>query len=287
MMKNERRKVLKWAAVSGAAWLLAGCEKGPNPSIPGKPTVYLTTDDGPLRGSEYIDAAVREYEVPMTAFVVGKHAQSLAFRARLEAYRNNPHIRLGNHSYTHADGHYLDYYRHPQRVLRDFEHNQRALGLSEKIGRLPGRDSWRFGAWAYDADSTARAAADLLAQNGYRLYGWDLEWTHTQSGAPIGTAEQIHQKIIYQLAKGHSFTPGHLVFLMHDQMFRSRGSVEQLRSLLSLLKEDQTIRLRYIDEYPLTAPPAILKKGAAPHLIKAPVTGIGESTPVDPLKFGQ
>ncbi len=286
-MKHDRRATLKWLVGSGAALFLGGCGKGPEPGEPSRRRyqVYLTTDDGPLRGSENVDRVIRETGVPMTAFVVGRHAQSSAYRARLDAYRKNPHIRLANHSYTHADGRYADYYRHPQHVLEDFEMNARILGLSGKVGRLPGRDSWRLGGRRYDADRSARAAADLLAQHGYRLYGWDLEWTHTHSGAPIGTAEVLGRKIRHQLEKGHCYTPGHLVLLMHDQMFRGRGAMEELRRLIQSLQNDPAIELQDLENYPVFGPIRLPASSKGTKLIKGPTTGVSETTPVDPLKF--
>ena len=284
-MEKERRGFLQGLAV-GASLLLLGCQEGPKPPGEGKAqySVYLSTDDGPFRCSGNVDAVVREMEVPLAAFVVGKHARSKRYHAYLEAYRSDPYVTLANHSYSHANGHYSDYYRHPERVLEDFERNRKFLGLSDRRGRLPGRDSWRIGGRAYDADKSARAAADLLASHGYTLYGWDLEWTHTRSGKPIGSADALYRKIRYQLERGHGFTPGHLMLLMHDQMFGSVGAREELKRLITLLKEDPTIRLRALSEYPEKAPVA-QPRTQGPRLIRGSTTGIGESTPVDPMKF--
>ncbi len=284
-MEKARRGFLQGLAV-GASLLLLGCQEGPKPPGEGKAkySVYLSTDDGPMHCSEDIDALIRETEVPLAAFVVGKHARSKRYHAYLEAYRGDPYVSLANHSYTHANGHYSDYYRHPERVLEDFERNRKFLGLSGKRGRLPGRDSWRIGGRAYDADKSARAAADLLAAHGYTLYGWDLEWTHTHSGKPIGSAETFYRRIRSQLERGHSFTPGHLMVLMHDQMFGTVGAREELRRLIVLLKRDPSIRLRALSEYPENVPIGSLPI-RGPRLIRGSTTGIGESTPVDPMKF--
>jgi len=278
--------MLKYAALGAAALCLDGCAPGPSrPGGGGRYSVYLTSDDGPMRGSAYVDSAVRETRVPLTAFLVGKHATPRLFQAYLQGYRSNPYVTLANHSYTHANGHYLDYYRHPERVLADFEKNRKALGLHEMLGRLPGRDSWRLGSRAYDADRSASAAADLLAAHGYRLFGWDLEWTHAQSGRPIGTAEEIYRRAKYQLHKAHTFTPGHLVLLMHDQMFGTLHAKEELKDLIMLFKNDPEVRLRSLDAYPRSAPPHKVATRQTPRLMPAKPTGIGETTPVDPLRF--
>ncbi|WP_456392353.1 polysaccharide deacetylase family protein [Nitratifractor sp.] len=287
-MQKERRAILKWGSMAAAAWLLGGCGQGP--AVPGgseRYSVYLSSDDGPLRGSANLDAAIRETKVPLTAFVVGKHARPSLFHSYLEGYRNNPYINLANHSYTHANGRYIDYYLHPGRVLADFEKNRAVLGLVDRRGRLPGRDSWRLGGRAYDADRSARAAADLLAANGYTLYGWDLEWTHTHSGRPIGTAEDLYRRIKFQLHRGHTYTPGHLMLLMHDQMFGTLSAKRELKRLITLLKSDPQIRLRPLADYPLSAPPREAPATQGPWLIKGSPTGVGETTPVDPLHFSR
>jgi hypothetical protein len=279
--KSRREFLLGSAAVT--AMLLAGCGE-PTPGGGGRYSLYLSTDDGPLNGSGNIDAVIRETGVPLAAFVVGKHARSERYKTYLDAYRDNPHITLANHSYSHADGHYTEYYRHPGHVLEDFEKNRKLLGLRDRRGRLPGRDSWRLGGRSYDADRSATAAADLLARNGYTLYGWDLEWTHTQSGRPIGGAREIYARILAHLERGHTFTPGHLMLLLHDQMFSSLRARTELKKLILLLKNDPRIRLRPLADYPLRAPAPRLKRGA-PRLIRKRSTGVGETSPVDPLKF--
>jgi len=269
------------------ALLVGGCASGPE--IPGSTagvySVYLSTDDGPLTCSGYLDAVIREAQVPVAAFVVGKHARAEVYRNYLERYRSNPYITLANHSYSHADGHYRDYYRHPERVLEDFEKNRRFLELENKMGRLPGRDSWRIGGRAYDGDKTATAAADLLASHGYTLYGWDLEWTHTRSGRPIGSAEELYRRIRAQLQRGHTYTPGHLMLLMHDQMFGSVSARRELKKLIGLLRSDPGIRLRSLNEYPRTAPRRSTPVIPGAKLIRGTTTGVGETTPVDPMKF--
>ena len=287
-MRKERRAILKWGSTAAAAWFLAGCGRRPG-GPPGRErySVYLTSDDGPLKGSPNLDAAIRETKVPLTAFVVGKHAHPSLYRSYLEGYRNNPYITLANHSYTHANGHYIDYYRHPMQVLADFEKNRVVLGLGDRRGRLPGRDSWRLGGRAYDADRSATAAADLLASHGYTLYGWDLEWTHTHSGRPIGTAEELYRRIKFQLYRGHTYTPGHLMLLMHDQMFGTLSAKMELKRLIMLLKNDPQIRLRPLADYPLSAPPYKVPTTKGPRLIKGRTTGVGETTPIDPLRFSR
>ncbi len=137
--------MMKWTGALLLLILVGGCAPK-QPPLPGaKYCVYLTSDDGPLRSSGAINEVIAAEGVPMEAFVIGKHARPKLFRSYLEAYRANPYVTLGDHSYTHANGHYLSYYAHPDKVLEEFERTKRELNLPEKVGRLPGRDSWRIG----------------------------------------------------------------------------------------------------------------------------------------------
>ena len=234
----------------------------PGPTPTPQPTanynVYLTTDDGPMWGSHYINDLILSEKVPLTAFVVGLHTQKgPKYLAYFESYRSNPYITLGNHSYSHAYGHYLAYYSNPTGVLADIKHNEELLNLPNKMVRLPGRNSWRLGNRHYDQDKSATAAADLLASNGYRIYGWDMEWMHTQKGKPIGSAESIYQSIDKLLKHKKLFTPGHLILLMHDQMFNNKKSIEELRKLIGYLRSDPRIHISKLSNYPVNGPETV------------------------------
>jgi peptidoglycan/xylan/chitin deacetylase (PgdA/CDA1 family) len=104
--------------------------------------IYLTFDDGPLNGSQRINDAVLTEKLPIFVMLVGKHA--LARPEDVKLYKENKFIGVGNHSYSHANNHYKLYYSTPKSVLNDFVKNKDALKLSNKIGRLPGRNMWRI-----------------------------------------------------------------------------------------------------------------------------------------------
>ena len=142
-------------------------------TVPGSKTfVYLTFDDGPLNGSQHINDVVLSEKIPISVMLVGKHA---AIRPHdVELYRNNPYIEVGNHSYTHANEHYVAYYNNPEGVLADFVRNMDSLQLTDKIGRLPGRNMWRVNQRSRNDISSGIEAADLLHKNGYSLFGWDF-----------------------------------------------------------------------------------------------------------------
>jgi hypothetical protein len=68
--------------------------------------------------------------------------------------------------------------------------------------------------------SSGIAAADLLAKNGFSLFGWDLEWAHDpHTEKPIGTAEDIFKEIEKKLNNDKTFTKTHNVLLNHEEMF--------------------------------------------------------------------
>ena len=100
--------------------------------------VYLTFDDGPLEGSEKIDEAIRYEKVPITVLLVGRHAEAQPHY--LELYKENDHIEVGNHSYSHARNHYSKFYFNPEGVLDDFLKSHEIIGSGDRVARLPGRN---------------------------------------------------------------------------------------------------------------------------------------------------
>ena len=157
--------------------------------------IYLTFDDGPLRGSQRINDAVRSEKIPITVMLVGAHA--LVRPKEVALYKENEYIEVGNHSYSHANNHYQQYYSHPEGVLLDFKRSMDTLRLTDKIGRLPGRNMWRIGGRSKNDISSGIEAADLLHQHGFSLFGWDLEWMHnTHTAAPMGLQRRLLSKSI-------------------------------------------------------------------------------------------
>jgi peptidoglycan/xylan/chitin deacetylase (PgdA/CDA1 family) len=174
--------------------------------------IYLTFDDGPLNGSRRINDAVLAEKLPIFVMLVGEHA--LARPKDVKLYKENEFIGVGNHSYSHANNHYKLYYSTPKGVLNDFIRNKDTLALDNKIGRLPGRNMWRIKGRNKNDVSSGIAAADLLAKNGFSLFGWDLEWAHDHhTGKPIGTAEDIFKEIEKKLNNDKTFTKSHIVLL--------------------------------------------------------------------------
>ena len=214
--------------------------------------IYLTFDDGPLEGSEDIDDAVRTDKIKINVFVVGSHVRSVPrMSTYFQLYENNPYIEVGNHSYSHAHDDYRLFYEYPETVYQDFERNERVLQLKTKLARLPGRNMWRIGNIAKNDVRSGSSAGDLLAKNGYTLFGWDLEWQHdARTGAPIQTVNDIYYVIESLLKEHKTVQENHIVILCHDEMFRKNWEETELKQLIERLKSTGNYEFNHLSEYP-------------------------------------
>lgn len=230
----------------------------PAQTAPGKKSpaaqqyIYLSFDDGPLKGSEHIDSVVLAEKLKINVFLVGEHAlKSKELGQYAKMYQANPYVEAYNHSFTHANDHYALFYQSPENVLADIRENEKALDLRFKIVRLPGRNMWRLAGRKKDDGTSGAAAADLLAANGYRLYGWDLEWNHqAKDGKPVQSVDEMVKAIQSRLAKGNSFTPNHVVVLIHDEMFQTTWEESQLKQLIDRLRALPNLSFEHLRFYP-------------------------------------
>lgn len=213
--------------------------------------IYLTFDDGPLEGSENIDSFILAEKLKINVFLVGRNVRnSSILDSFYKMYEHNPYIESYNHSYTHANNRYKLFYSNPQNVLADIEENEQALNLHFKIVRLPGRDMWRIGNRVKNDEVSGATSADLLAKNGFKVYGWDLEWQHKNNGDPIQSVDTMYKKIIFRLAEGRTFTKGHLVLLLHDEMFQKPWEEDELKQLIDKLRTHPNFIFEHIRFYP-------------------------------------
>lgn len=202
--------------------------------------VYLTFDDGPLGGTDDVIAVLNAKRAKGTVFLVGDHVSSDWRRTVLNDAHNSEYVQVANHSSTHANHRYAEYYGNPATVVEGFQRATRTLRIERRPvpARLPGRNTWRVGNIVHNDPANrgdSGAAADRLAAAGYRIYGWDVEW-QTSDGRPQGTAEQMVQRIDRVAAGGNVKKAGHVVLLTHDVMFRAsnhdRSKLERLIDLL-------------------------------------------------------
>lgn len=164
-------------------------------------TVYLTFDDGPMPGSDDIIQVLNDKRVKGTLFMVGTHVSGNWRQGLVNAAHKNPHVEVGNHSNTHANRKYAAYYSKPDNVVEGFKKATDILGLKGPriIARLPGRNTWRVDNIIKN-DLGSGNAADMLAKQGYVIYGWDVEWEMGDNGMPkeeSGDETKLKAAVLY------------------------------------------------------------------------------------------
>jgi len=215
--------------------------------------IYLTIDDSPLNGSRYIDSVIRAIGVKTNIFMVGNPIDgSQRFRKNYELLNENPYIDLYNHSYSHANHRYLKYYKRPEDVLADFEKNRTDFNLHYRIARLPGRNLWQVATKTKNYKQTGAEAARLLAEKGYKVFGWDVEWKYVATDhTPVQTVDELVEEIEHIYKSANTFTRGHVVLLMHDQMFAKENEKNDLKALILKLKNNG-YEFEYLRTYPVS-----------------------------------
>ncbi|MDM1294089.1 polysaccharide deacetylase family protein [Sphingobacterium sp. N143] len=214
--------------------------------------IYLTFDDGPLNGSQYLDSIATAKDVRISAFLIGEHDKmSKKLHGYTERYKSNPLVDCYNHSFWHAHNKYSTFYADPQAAFEDFEHAEQSLGLEHKIVRLPGRNIWYVGdRKRIDLESGA-STAELLHQNGYKIMGWDCEWKiNGVTGKPDLTVNQLYTQIKNLLHKGTSYTKNNVVLLTHDNMYQTKKGQKLLSDLIDSLKQHPNYRFEFMRNYP-------------------------------------
>lgn len=230
-------------------WAEPPQSQAPKPRPTG--TIYLTFDDGPLNGSEDIDDAVRKEQIKINVFVVGLHAMgNPRLKSYCQRYETNPFIEVGNHSYSHAQNGYHTFYASPEALLQDFLRCEKALHLATKLARLPGRNMWRIKERRSDDVKSGSLCADKLAASGFKVFGWDLEWSHdAHTGAPVQTVNDMLYLIERHLAEKRTAAEGHVVLLCHDEMFRKAWEETELKELIEKLRAKGYV-FAHLSEYP-------------------------------------
>ena len=204
-----------------------------------KKYIYLTFDDGPLNGSQNIDQVFLNEKLKVTVFLVGEHVeQNKTMTDYFKYYEENPYIEECNHSYTHANNQYKKFYSNTENSIADIVKNQELLKLQDKIVRLPGRNMWRIDGRSKNDGSSGIETADGLSKLGYKVIGWDLEWSHhPKDGTPVQSVQTIYKSIVNQLENKKTFTKDNIVVLIHDEMFQKSWEESELKQLVDLLKQ--------------------------------------------------
>ena len=215
--------------------------------------IYLTFDDGPLIGSSAIDSIITSKNTKISTFLVGKHANmSKRLMRDFKRYLDNPLVECYNHSYTHAGNKFHVFYSNPDLAVADFDKCETSLGLKDKIVRMPGRNIWLFDNVRRVDLTSGSQTADLLGANGYKIYGWDVEWKiNGLSGKPVQTVDEIYTRIKTMLGNKSTLKANNIVLLMHDDMFQSKPGQNLLSGLIDSLKQHKDYKFEFIANYPI------------------------------------
>ncbi|WP_426278130.1 polysaccharide deacetylase family protein [Chryseobacterium sp. S-02] len=218
---------------------------------PDKRVIYLTFDDGPNRGTKNLLKILNKRNVCATAFIVGKHVYgSKTQKNDFELLKKDPLIELANHSFTHANNKYTDFYKNPQSVVHDFDIAKDSLKLYDKIARTPGRNIWRLNNANITDLKSSTDAANKLKEAGYKVIGWDLEWKPGQTMALKGNHQAMLKKVDSIFFNDLEKTSRHLVFLTHDQYLTDADSINELDLFIEKLQKSNRFVFRKISEYP-------------------------------------
>lgn len=217
-----------------------------------KKYIYLTFDDGPLNGSQNIDQVFLNEKLKVTVFLVVEHVeQNKTMTDYFKYYEENPYIEECNHSYTHANNQYKKFYSNTENSIADIVKNQELLKLQDKIVRLPGRNMWRIDGRSKNDGASGIETADGLSKLGYKVIGWDLEWSHhPKDGTPVQSVQTIYKSIVNQLENKKTFTKDNIVVLIHDEMFQKSWEESELKQLVDLLKQHDNYIFEQIKFYP-------------------------------------
>jgi len=221
------------------------------PDDPNKSYIYLTFDDGPNKGTENLLKIINKYQIPVTSFIVGKHAYDSKTQAKnLKELENHELVELANHSYSHAENKYSEFYKNPGKVVHDFDRAKDSIKFKNKYARTPGRNIWRTSDINNTDIKSSKTAADELQRAGYVLVGWDLEWKPDNTMKLKGSHQQMAKRVDSIFFNDLEKTSRHLVFLTHDQYLQDDDSVKELDLFISGLQNSNRFEFRKISDYP-------------------------------------
>ncbi|MCU0337808.1 MAG: polysaccharide deacetylase family protein [Sediminibacterium sp.] len=212
--------------------------------------VYVTFDDGPQKGTKEVLELCQQLGIPATFFLVGAHLADPYQKDYLARLKADKAMELANHSYTHAFyNNFKKFYSQPDAAVADFLKAQEALSIQTKIIRFPGNGSWMSGG-KFRGPASTKNVAIALDSLGYHVFGWDVEWHFSRKDArPVQSAEKMLAQIEELRQKG-TVTKRHIVWLMHDRMFKRPEDLDSLRKVLVNLKSNHSTSFRVASEYP-------------------------------------
>ena len=216
-----------------------------------KRVIYLTFDDGPNKGTGNVMDIVREENVPITMFLIGRQVHDSKWQnTTFDSIASSHLIEIQNHSYTHAHNHFQKFYLSPASVIKDFIRSADTLRLGSKIIRTPGRNIWRLENISSTDIKQSAAAADSLRNDGFKLVGWDVEWRFDNHLKLEKTTDELLRQLDTLFTKEQMKIPGNLVLLAHDQSFADATDSTSLHNFIHKLKESDLYSFETISKYP-------------------------------------
>jgi peptidoglycan/xylan/chitin deacetylase (PgdA/CDA1 family) len=220
--------------------------------------LYLTFDDGPLKGTTNVLKILQDEQIEATMFCVGKHA--VRKWELFEKEKSMSNLLIANHTYSHANGRYRRFYQDMYGVLSDIEHGQLVVG-GKKFLRLAGRNVWRLPKVSRNDYGLARGQRAIeiqdynaLYREGFFIIGWDIEWGFNhRTGMPSSSAQSLASRIESLYKSGDLAKKGKVVLLTHDFMFKSENSANELRSFIKIMRQNGW-KFKKIDHYVATQP---------------------------------
>ncbi|MCE3281742.1 MAG: polysaccharide deacetylase family protein [Chitinophagaceae bacterium] len=214
--------------------------------------VYLTFDDGPDAGTLNCYNVCQNKGVRATFFLVGEHADYRHGRNILETMRKDMrHFIFANHSYSHANNRYEQFYRQEEKALRDFMRFHDSMQFSYPIARFPGNPAWVMEDHKIRTSKLTKPLTKLMDSIGYNVMGWDVEWNFDKSSRPVQSAEQMARQIMNAFESNSSFVKNHVVLLTHDRMFREPNYRDSLAKMITILQSKKGVVFETADQYPL------------------------------------
>lgn len=214
-------------------------------------TLYLSFDDGIVNGSRELLKIADSLQIPVTVFLIGRLVlKSDSSRTIWKQMQASHWLEAGNHSYSHANSRYHQYYTDPAMVLEDFRKNADSLGLKNKIARLPGRNVWRAGKSSRNDLEDCKPAADSLAAAGYHLVGWDIEWNYSGTDLTLEPEDDLIFRINQAVKFNRTFTPRQLVILCHDPALENPLSRGRLIAFIQKINAAGNYRFGFLSNYP-------------------------------------
>ncbi|MBX2930521.1 MAG: polysaccharide deacetylase family protein [Chitinophagaceae bacterium] len=215
-----------------------------------KTYIYLTFDDGPDNGTRECFNICKKEGIKSTFFMIGRNVEGKRNKQLATDIRNDyPQTLIANHSYTHTNERYEYFYTHPDMAEKDFYKAQDSLNVPYKIIRLPGNNAW-ISQKGIKAHKLVKAVCNKLDSAGYNVIGWDVEWRFVRgSSYPVQTPTQFAAEVNYA-AKGHSYTPKHIMILTHDRMFRTPNYADSLTKFIRIIKQNPNYVFETVDNYP-------------------------------------